>query len=40
MHFNPVKRGLVGDPKLWLWSSYRFYRYGEQNICTPDRLPW
>lgn len=40
MHFNPVKRGLVGDPKLWLWSSYRFYRYGEQNICTPDRPPW
>ncbi len=40
MHFNPVKRGLVGDPKLWFWSSYRFYRYGEQNICTPDRPPW
>ncbi len=40
MHFNPVKRGLVVDPKLWLWSSYRFYRHGEQNSCTPDRLPW
>jgi putative transposase len=29
MHMNPVKRGLVADPKLWLWSSYRFYQYGE-----------
>ena len=39
MHRNPVKRGLVSDPKLWMWSSYRFYQYGEQNICTPDRKP-
>jgi putative transposase len=39
MHRNPVKRGLVNDPKLWLWSSYRFYQYDENNICTPDREP-
>jgi putative transposase len=39
MHMNPVKRGLVDDPKLWLWSSYRFYQYGERNACTPDREP-
>jgi hypothetical protein len=39
MHMNPVKRGLVDDPKLWLWSSYRFYQYGEVNACTPDRVP-
>jgi putative transposase len=38
MHMNPVKRGLVSDPKLWLWSSYRFYQYAEQNLCTPDGL--
>jgi len=25
MHFNPVKRGLVKDPKDWPWSSYSFY---------------
>lgn len=25
MHRNPVKRGLVGSPELWRWSSYRFY---------------
>jgi REP element-mobilizing transposase RayT len=25
MHRNPVKRGLVGAPEEWRWSSYRFY---------------
>lgn len=25
MHCNPVKRGLVCDPKDWPWSSYSFY---------------
>jgi putative transposase len=24
MHRNPVKRGLVGAPEQWRWSSYRF----------------
>jgi hypothetical protein len=38
MHMNPVKRGLVTDAKLWAWSSYRFYQYGEENLCTPDGL--
>ena len=40
MHFNPVKRGLVADPKFWIWSSYRFYAFGEKGVCTPDRIPW
>jgi putative transposase len=26
MHRNPVKRGLVEDPKDWRWSSYSFYQ--------------
>jgi hypothetical protein len=39
MHMNPVKRGLVDDPKLWRWSSYRSYQYGEVNACKPDRAP-
>jgi putative transposase len=39
MHMNPVKRGLVADPKLWAWSSYRFYQYGERGVCTPDPEP-
>ncbi len=29
MHRNPVKRGLVGTPEQWLWSSYRFYLLDE-----------
>jgi putative transposase len=39
MHMNPVKHGLVADPKLWPWSSHRFYQYGEKSVCTPDREP-
>jgi putative transposase len=39
MHMNPVKRGLVAKPELWAWSSYRFYQYGEKNLCTPDHEP-
>jgi putative transposase len=30
MHRNPVKRGLVASPELWPWSSFRFYRFGEE----------
>jgi putative transposase len=29
MHRNPVKRGLVSQPELWIWSSFRSYAYGE-----------
>jgi len=29
MHRNPVKRGLVGAPEEWRWSSYRFYFLNE-----------
>lgn len=29
MHANPVKRGLVGSPGDWKWSSYRYYRDGD-----------
>jgi putative transposase len=25
MHRNPVTRGLVKDPKDWVWSSYSSY---------------
>jgi REP element-mobilizing transposase RayT len=39
MHMNPVKRGLAADAKLWTWSSYRFYQYGERSVCTPDPEP-
>ncbi|MDX6459111.1 MAG: REP-associated tyrosine transposase [Acidobacteriaceae bacterium] len=30
MHWNPVKRGLVERMEDWHWSSYRFYRTGQQ----------
>ncbi len=39
MHMNPVRRGLVFEPGLWPWSSYRFYQYREQVLCTPDPEP-
>jgi putative transposase len=39
MRRNPVKRGLVAEPQMWAWSSYRFYQHGEKNACTPDRDP-
>ena len=29
MHRNPVKRGPVGAPEEWRWSSYRFYLLDE-----------
>jgi len=29
MHRNPVKRGLVGAPEEWGWSSYSFYLLDE-----------
>jgi putative transposase len=32
MYMNPVKRVLVAAPQLWLWSSYRFYQYGERSV--------
>ena len=32
MHKNPVRRGLVGHPEQWHWSSYRAF---EHNDCEP-----
>ncbi len=36
MHGNPVKRGLVKDPKDWPWSSYSFYERGKQGMIRID----
>ena len=36
MHFNPVKRGLVDDPKRWLWSSCCFYAGKGAHLCPPN----
>jgi putative transposase len=31
-HRNPVKRGLVGKPQDWQWSSFRHYATGDVGI--------
>ncbi len=30
IHDNPVRRGLVEDPREWKWSSVRFWETGEE----------
>ena len=39
MHRNPVKRGLVLDPELWEWSSYRTYANGEPGVVKINQWP-
>jgi len=34
MHFNPVKRKLVRDPKDWPWSSYSHYARGQEGVVA------
>ena len=36
MHANPVKRGLVDDPKHWPWSSYAFYQQRGKVLIVVD----
>ena len=36
MHFNPVMRGLVRDPKDWPWSSYSHYTMGKEGLVRID----
>jgi putative transposase len=36
MHFNPVMRGLVKDPKDWPWSSYSYYAMGKDGLVWID----
>jgi putative transposase len=36
MHSNPVKRGLVKEPKDWLWSSYGFYEGRDDGLLKMD----
>ena len=38
MHDNPVKRKLVGHPRLWPWSSWSFYEEGEEGLIRIDVL--
>lgn len=31
---NPLKAGIVKDPREYLWSSYRVYGYGKEDALT------
>ena len=37
IHGNPVRRGLVGGPEEWLWSSYRSWMDGIDEPIRIDR---
>jgi putative transposase len=39
MHRNPVKCGLVLEPELWEWSSYRSYAFGEAGVVKINQWP-
>ena len=39
MHNNPVKRGLVSQPRDWPWSSWRFCHLEDASILAMDRMP-
>jgi putative transposase len=36
IHANPVKRGLVGNPGEWVWSSFWSYEKGDGGLVTID----
>jgi putative transposase len=38
MHANPVIRGLVKNPRDWLWSSFSFCANGEQGPISVDAV--
>ena len=37
IHSNPVRRGLVEDPRQWTWSSRRAWELGETGPISIDR---
>jgi len=39
MHRNPVRRGLVPEPELWEWSSYRSYALQEEGAVKLNQWP-
>ena len=36
IHANPVKRGLVGKPGEWVWSSFLSYEKGAGGLVPID----
>jgi putative transposase len=39
IHLNPVRRGLVTDPRDWKWSSAGCFAKPGRNCLAPDPLP-
>ena len=39
IHRNPVRRGLVGEPETWAWSSFRHDWTGEEGAVQIES-PW
>ena len=35
-HKNPVKRGIVGRPADWPWSSFRYYDQNDTDLLSMD----
>jgi putative transposase len=41
VELNPVRAGVVKDPKDYRWSSYRVYAYGEEDaLVDEDPIYW
>jgi REP element-mobilizing transposase RayT len=38
VHFNPVKKGFVGKPEYWQYSSARNYMLGDKGLIVLDRV--
>jgi REP element-mobilizing transposase RayT len=38
IHYSPVKRGLVGKPEYWFFSSAVFYNDGHEGVLKVDRF--
>jgi len=38
IHYNPVKAGLVNEPRDWRYSSAGFYENGKQHIVWVEHL--
>jgi len=39
IHYNPVRRGLVDDPRHWRYSSFRNYSTNDHSLIRIDELP-
>jgi REP element-mobilizing transposase RayT len=38
IHKNPVSRGLISEPKDWLWSSWRNYYMDDDSVFRVDKV--